>query len=247
MAQETAWRLLGHVQRYGRSRIQAERYDRAVQRQWGWRRWLMSRVRTNSTGVETVEGCESASWDTELDAYLSTDTHSGAGSARDSNSPDEPDEGAFSPLSDSGEGAPFPAPPSTLAPAPCPRGSSNSSVFIGDGDSDYPSGGSSDAAPGATGPDPTTAQTGPSHTTLLHDEPVEPNFDAPTPNTAAASDLCMADDAPVLPTAPHGDPPPPRAFPLLPDDTDGATAPPTRHRGLPAARRHYIASPTERT
>ena len=76
-AQETAWLLQAHIGHFATLRTDQERHYRARVRQWQMRDWLVRSAATDHEGTETVNGCESTLWDTELEGYLSTDTHRG--------------------------------------------------------------------------------------------------------------------------------------------------------------------------
>ena len=76
-AQEAAWLLQAHIDRFEARRIDRQRLHRATTRQWSMRYWLVRNADTDRDGTETVEGGNSHLWDTDLDGYLSTDTHNG--------------------------------------------------------------------------------------------------------------------------------------------------------------------------
>ena len=70
-----AWLLKAHIDHFATIRIQRERRYRAIARQWHQCDWLVRNAYTDQEGTETVNGADSTLWDTDLDGYLSTDTH----------------------------------------------------------------------------------------------------------------------------------------------------------------------------
>ena len=113
-AQEVLWRLRAHIDDFETIRTDMERQHRARVRQWQKRYWLVHNAHVDDDGVETVKGYDSTYWNTDLDGYLSTDTHQA--------------------LDDSGYWAHDPHAPGD-EPSHAHSNTSNGSVFIDDGDS----------------------------------------------------------------------------------------------------------------
>ena len=147
-AQETAWLLQVHIGHFATLRTDQERHYRARVRQWQMRDWLVRNAATDHEGTETVNGCESTLWDTDLDGYLSTGTRTAAGPTADS--------GYWGGgLYTAGNGAPQ-----------AHSDVSNGSVFIDDGDSNssYYSPASLSETMSEEHTDPASAHAGPFHT-----------------------------------------------------------------------------------
>ena len=76
-AQETVWMLQAHIDHFQARRTEQNRLYRATARQWRMRNWLVRNIDTDEEGTETVNGHPSHAWNTDLEGYLSTDTHCG--------------------------------------------------------------------------------------------------------------------------------------------------------------------------
>ena len=207
-AQDTLWMLQAHIDHFRARRTEQNRLDRATTRQWRMRDWLVRNIDTDEAGTETVRGLPSCAWNTDLDGYLSTDTHCGNTDEYywgdhhwyDQQAPPPP------PPPRSDEGGVFadddvPSDDGAAPPAP----SDDGSVFLDDGDnsSDYyysPASHDETAAENGTvtAADPAPANGSPYRTstqTTEHDEePAPTNMSTPEPATGPAH---VDNDAPA--------------------------------------------------
>ena len=186
-AQETVWMLQAHIDHFQARRTEQNRLYRATARQWRMRDWLVRNIDTDEEGTETVNGYPSHAWNTDLEGYLSTDTHCG--------NTDEyywGDHQAPPPRSDEDDVFVDDEPSDDGAAPPAP--SDDGSIFLDDGDTNssdyYYSPASPDEAATEEGTDPAPAHDSPYRTstqTPEHDsEPAPTDTSTPEPATEPA-------------------------------------------------------------
>ena len=152
------------------------------------RNWLVCHIDTDEEGTETVNGYPSHAWDTDLEGYLSTDTHDGLtdecywGGDHQAPPPRSDEDDVFVDDESSDDGACPPAP------------SDDGSIFLDDGDTNSSDYCYSPASPGEAateeGADPAPAHDGPYRTstqTPEHDrKPAPTDTSTPEPATKPA-------------------------------------------------------------
>ena len=200
-AQDTLWMLQAHIDHFQARRTEQNRLDRATTRQWRMRDWLVRNIDTDEAGTETVRGLPSCAWNTDLEGYLSTDTHCGNTDEyywgdhhwNDQQAPPPPPP----PRSDEDDVFVDDDVPSDDGAAP-PAPSDDGSVFLDDGDTNssdyYYSPASHDEAATENGTvtaaDPAPANDSPYRTstqTTEHDrEPAPTDMSTPEPATEPA-------------------------------------------------------------
>ena len=231
-AQETMWMLQAHIDHFQARRTEQNRLYRATARQWRMRDWLVRNIDTDEEGTETVNGHPSYAWNTDLEGYLSTDTHCGNTDEyywgdhhwNDQQAPPPPPP----PRSDEDDVFVDDAPSDDGAAPPAP--SDDGSVFLDDGDTNSSDYYYSPASPGEAateeGTDPAPVHDSPYGTstrTPEHgDEPAPTDTSTPGPATEPAhvdsdaqADTAMAPSTSTT-TRPPPRPPTPARHPLSP-------------------------------